>query len=135
MATTTAIRKIDKFGRITIPIHVRKGLGLIEGGKLSITLNEDNKIVISKKKSLDDARILDNLGRIVIIKTLRELAGINIGDRVRLQIENGDIIVEKIIDNHYDKCIFCNSQNKGITFKNKNICMKCLLQLKDYKFY
>ena len=39
---------VDKKGRIVIPVHLRKGLGLREGAKVKLTL-EDGKIFIMRQ--------------------------------------------------------------------------------------
>ena len=42
------LRKVDEFGRIVIPIDVRKQLEINEGETLEISI-ENNKIVLEKK--------------------------------------------------------------------------------------
>lgn len=39
---------VDKKGRIVIPVHLRQGLGLREGAKVKLTL-EEGKILIMKR--------------------------------------------------------------------------------------
>lgn len=56
-----AIRRIDRLGRITLPADMRGKLGLYDGTRCSIAL-EDDKIIIQK---LRDADLKEDLNSIL----------------------------------------------------------------------
>ena len=67
--------------------------------KLKQTLTQSNKIYISHggikhcgKMSTEEV-VVDNKGRILIPKSIREKAGLKAGDRARLKLEKGRIII------------------------------------------
>lgn len=77
-------------------------------------------------KSTGIVRKVDELGRIVIPVGLRKK--FNIQDNMDLvEIFNeGDMI---IIKKYEPSCMFCNEDNELITFKDRKICKKCLVEM------
>lgn len=71
-------------------------------------------------------RKVDELGRIVIPKEMRDELKINIRDKVEIENEGSEIILRK----HEEKCIFCNKKTTE-TFKNKKVCKDCLEEIKE----
>ena len=49
------VRKVDKLGRIVIPMDVRKTLGLSVGDGIEITV-ENNAVVLRKSEARDEER-------------------------------------------------------------------------------
>ena len=46
MKDTGEIRRIDNLGRVVLPIHFRKKLGILENDDVEITLDENDQITI-----------------------------------------------------------------------------------------
>ncbi len=70
-------------------------------------------------------RKVDELGRIVIPKEIRNKFDIKTNDRLDIYVENGAISLVK----DDKKCIFCSSTNDLIEHNNKHICNKCMQKL------
>ena len=77
-------------------------------------------------KSTGIVRRVDNLGRIVIPIELRKNLDIDVKDALEIFVEEDQIILKK----YAPACIFCGEANEVTVFKGKNICSKCLKQLK-----
>ena len=80
-------------------------------------------------KSTEIIRRIDELGRIVIPKELRNKLGINIKDPMEIYVEGHSITLRKV----EDKCIFCGSTKNLTNFKEKLICENCLNNLINSK--
>ena len=71
-------------------------------------------------------RKLDELGRIVLPIELRRTLDIKEKDSVEIFVE-GDLVILK---KYQPSCIFCG-ESKGIkNYRGKNICKKCLSEIK-----
>ncbi len=77
-------------------------------------------------KSTGIVRKVDELGRIVLPIELRRT--LDIGERGSLEIyvEGSSVILRK----YAPSCIFCDDATDVVNFKGKNICPKCLDELK-----
>lgn len=71
-------------------------------------------------------RRTDDLGRIVIPKELRRTLNITEGDPLEIFTDNGAIILKQ----YQPGCIFCGNTRDIVNYKGKNICKKCLVELK-----
>ena len=71
-------------------------------------------------------RKIDELGRIVVPKEMRDELEINIRDKVEIEMQGQEIIIRK----HEDKCVFCENKASKI-FKEKKICKKCWEELRN----
>ena len=80
-------------------------------------------------KSTGVVRKIDELGRIVIPKELRNKLEIDIKDPVEIYVEGNCILLKK----YEPGCIFCESSRNLNTYKNKLICKKCLDQILEIK--
>lgn len=78
-------------------------------------------------KSTGIVRKVDELGRIVLPSELRKVLNINIKGSVEIYVSGESIILKK----YTPACIFCDSADEVISFKGKNICKKCLNQMKQ----
>ena len=78
-------------------------------------------------KSTGIVRKVDELGRIVLPSELRKSLGIEIKDSLEIYVSGDSIILKKYLP----ACIFCGEANEVTVFKGKNICSKCLKQLKQ----
>ena len=70
-------------------------------------------------------RKLDQLGRIVLPKSLRKRYQMNEGDPIEILVQ-GDLI---ILERFRPKCIFCSSVDQVTKFKDKYFCSECAIDL------
>ncbi len=78
-------------------------------------------------KSTGIVRRVDELGRIVLPIELRRTLGITERDSLEIYVDGSSIILKK----YQPACIFCNDATDVVTYKGKNICAKCLKELKE----
>ena len=78
-------------------------------------------------KSTGVVRKLDDLGRIVIPIELRRTMDIGLRDTLEIFVDDGKIILKK----YHPACIFCNSANNIVTYKNQSVCQSCLDEMKS----
>lgn len=71
-------------------------------------------------------RHIDELGRIVVPKELRKKLGISACDPVEISSEGDRIIITK----YSPVCHFCGSTENISVFKEKNICERCISEIK-----
>lgn len=76
-------------------------------------------------KATGIVRKLDQLGRIVIPKELRNTFDLKEEDPIEIFVEGSDIILRK----YQPACIFCNDAGNVISFEGKNICKKCMQKI------
>ena len=67
-------------------------------------------------------RKIDGLGRIVIPMEIRNKLDISTNDPLEIHVEGTQIEPD---------CTFCGSSKNVIEYKGKNICQKCLEELKQ----
>lgn len=72
-------------------------------------------------KSTGIVRKVDELGRVVLPKELREVLDIDVRDPLEIYSEDEFIIFKK----YAPGCVFCGSMNHTKRFKEKIICEKC----------
>ena len=80
-------------------------------------------------KSIGIVRKVDELGRIVLPIELRRTLDSAEKDALEIYVEGSAIVLKK----YRPSCIFCDSSKDIRTFKGKNICPKCLRELKEEK--
>lgn len=78
MKSTGIVRKLDELGRITLPIELRRTLGVGERDPLEIFVDED-RIVLKKYEPADifngeKNELIDYCGKKVSKASIRELA-------------------------------------------------------------
>lgn len=78
-------------------------------------------------KSTGIVRQIDQLGRVVIPKEIRNTLDINDRDPIEIFIDGSDIILRK----HQPSCIFCGNSEDITLYKHKLICRQCLSELSD----
>ena len=77
-------------------------------------------------KSTGIVRKVDELGRIVLPIELRRTLEIAERDSLEIYVEGSTIILKK-----YDPaCIFCGDAKDVVNYKGRNICKKCLDEMK-----
>lgn len=77
-------------------------------------------------KSTGIVRKVDELGRIVIPKGIRDTLGIDVKDPIEIFIDEEHIILSK----YNPACTFCSSLDNIVYFQGKRICAECLEKLK-----
>jgi transcriptional pleiotropic regulator of transition state genes len=78
-------------------------------------------------KSTGIVRPIDQLGRIVLPKELRDILDISPKDCLEVFVENEKIILKK----YAPSCIFCEDSDDVTYYKSKLVCRRCLDALKD----
>ena len=79
-------------------------------------------------KSTGIVRRVDELGRIVIPMELRRTLDIAIKDALEIYVEGEQIILKK----YEPTCIFCGEGKNVENYKGKNICKKCLEEIRKH---
>jgi transcriptional pleiotropic regulator of transition state genes len=74
-------------------------------------------------------RKLDQLGRIVLPKSLRKRYQMNEGDPIEVLIQGDHIILER----YRPKCVFCSSTDQVIHFKDRYVCSSCVYELDGFR--
>ncbi len=72
-------------------------------------------------KSRGIIRKIDELGRIVVPKEMRNKLGIDTGTPLEIHLE-GDAIIIKL---DTTTCVFCGSEECVLDFKGKSVCRSC----------
>lgn len=78
-------------------------------------------------KSTGIVRRIDNLGRVVLPIELRRIFSIDKEDPVEIFVDDNFIMLKK----YQPACIFCNDAKDVVNYKGKNICKKCLEEIKE----
>ena len=78
-------------------------------------------------KSTGIVRRVDELGRIVLPIELRRTLDIKERDSLEIFVEGASVVLKK----YRPTCIFCDSARDISLFKGKNICPKCLKELRE----
>ena len=71
-------------------------------------------------------RKIDELGRVTLPSELRKTLDIDVKDGLEIFIEGNTIVLKK----YEPSCIFCGNARNVINYKEKNICLECLDELK-----
>ena len=77
-------------------------------------------------KATGIVRKVDDLGRIVLPIELRRTLDIDIKDTLEIYVDDEFIMLKK----YEPACIFCGSATDVINHEGKNICRKCIEDLK-----
>ena len=78
-------------------------------------------------KSTGIIRKIDELGRFVITKEMRNKLDISNNDSLEIYVEGTSIILRK----YQPDCVFCGSSKNVKEYKGKNVCEKCLNEMKN----
>ena len=78
-------------------------------------------------KSTGIVRKVDELGRIVLPIEMRRTLDIGEKDALEIYVEGSSVILKK----YKPSCVFCDATKDIKVFKGKNICPKCLKELKE----
>lgn len=78
-------------------------------------------------KSTGIVRKVDELGRIVLPIELRRTLDIAEKDALEIYVEGSTILLKK----YEPACIFCGDAKDVINYRGRNICARCLDELKN----
>ncbi|EGT3614878.1 MULTISPECIES: AbrB/MazE/SpoVT family DNA-binding domain-containing protein [Clostridium] len=78
-------------------------------------------------KSTGVVRKLDQLGRIVLPKELRTVLNLKEKDALEIYVDGEQIILKK----YEPACVFCGDAREVVNYRGKNICKKCLEEMKS----
>jgi transcriptional pleiotropic regulator of transition state genes len=81
-----------------------------------------------KYRPIGIVRRVDQLGRIVLPKSLRERYSMNEGDPVEIIVSGDNIILEK----YRPKCIFCGAIENVVEYKERYVCTTCTDQMAQH---
>jgi len=70
-------------------------------------------------------RKVDQLGRIVLPKSLRKRYKMNEGDPVEILVTGDNILLERF----RAKCFFCGAMSDMIEYREKHVCIDCLREI------
>lgn len=76
-------------------------------------------------KSTGIVRKVDALGRVVLPIELRRVLEIEEKDSIEIYVDANSIVLKK----YNPTCIFCNSQEDVVDFKEKKVCKNCLKEI------
>lgn len=82
---------------------------------------------LNERRNIMKPRSIDEVGRIVIPKPMRDELGINAGDDLAIYTEGNKIIIEK----RNPHCVFCGLEDGLTKYNGKNVCKSCLDNLKN----
>jgi transcriptional pleiotropic regulator of transition state genes len=77
-------------------------------------------------KAIGIVRKVDDLGRIVLPMELRRTFGIGKEDPLEIFVDSDAIVLKK----YEPACIFCGSDEDVVQFHGRNICKKCIKEMK-----
>lgn len=77
-------------------------------------------------KSIGIVRRIDDLGRVVIPKSLRYTLGISTGDELEISVDGKRVIIERYDPNQC--CALCGHSDNPLRsiFPGKNVCIYCI---------
>lgn len=78
-------------------------------------------------KPIGVVRKVDQLGRIVLPKSLRKRYQMNEGDPVEILVQGDHIILEK----YKPKCVFCMSTDQVIEYRERHVCLNCIEEMQN----
>ncbi len=70
---------------------------------------------------------IDNLGRVVVPKGYRMMLGLQPGDPLDIEFDDGRLTISP----HRDGCAFCGASEAVHHFLDKKICPDCLRRIKN----
>ena len=74
-------------------------------------------------------RQVDELGRVVLPKELRDTLDIAEKDPLEIYVDENKILLKK----YQPGCVFCNSAKEVTNYKGKNICPNCRQEFKKVR--
>lgn len=78
-------------------------------------------------KSTGIVRKVDELGRIVVPIEIRRNLDINEGNPLEIYVDGQNVVLRK----YQPECIFCGEAGDVTNIRGKNMCKKCIEELKS----
>ena len=78
-------------------------------------------------KSTGVVRKIDDLGRIVLPRSIRTHFDIKPNDSLEIFTDGERIILQK----YQPACIFCDDANDVVFFRNKRVCRACIEKIRE----
>lgn len=78
-------------------------------------------------KTIGIVRSLDNLGRIIVPRELRNTLGIKEDDPVEVFTDGECIVLKK----YEPGCTFCGELDDTKIFRDKRVCAQCIKQMRE----
>lgn len=132
MKNTGIVRKIDELGRVTLPIELRRNLGIEEKDPIEIFV-ESGAIILKKheetaetSKNTGIVRKIDELGRVTLPIEIRRMLDIEEKDPIEIHVDDTLLFLKK----YYASCIFCGNLEENVLYLGKYVCKKCRTALK-----
>ncbi|MCL2169500.1 MAG: AbrB/MazE/SpoVT family DNA-binding domain-containing protein [Defluviitaleaceae bacterium] len=75
----------------------------------------------TREKTVDAIRTIDEIGRVIIPKSVRDYLGIVPGDKFEIVINNGSIVFAR----HESVCLACNEDTDVQRFNKTFLCGEC----------
>ena len=70
-------------------------------------------------------RKIDELGRLVIPKEIRDLLEMGSGEDVEIRLEGNKVVLTK----YTQSCIFCSETSELVEYEGRRICSACIRKL------
>lgn len=70
---------------------------------------------------------IDDVGRIVLPKDIREELGIKLNEMLKIDVEDGKIVICKA----EDSCVFCGKNDGLKKYMGKTVCKNCVNELNN----
>ena len=83
------------------------------------------KIGVIAVKATGILRRVDEMGRVVIPKELRESLELKSEDSIEIFVKNDKIVLQK----YEQGCLFCDNSDNTITYMGKRVCNNCLAEM------
>ena len=71
---------------------------------------------------------IDNLGRVVIPKSIRKALNVEHNDEIAMHVENQALIITK----NNNVCTICGKEKIVVQIKDKYLCKSCVEAIKDF---
>ena len=70
---------------------------------------------------------IDDVGRVVLPKDIREKLGLRLNDMIKIDVENDRIVITKA----EHTCVFCGKSSGLRSFMGKTVCEDCIKTLNN----
>lgn len=126
-------RKVDKIGRITIPIEARTAHHFQIGHKIGIGVNKDGIRLEREEICMDCGyfRELEDFGRIALPVEIRNRLDMPPGTVVEFLSDATGIVIRK----YAGTCVFCGADHDLANYRGKKICRRCISELVSFAGY
>lgn len=121
-------RKLDPLGRITLPMELRRTLGLVAGVKVDMWTDKNSICIkfFDKNNPKGISRAIDDLGRITIPMEFRTYFQIKEREKLIINLDGPIICLEADV-----KCVFCGGTTHLVEKNGKFACQDCIEDLKQ----